>query len=235
MSLEKDGSDRIADKKDVVLVTDEELKEKPFKRIFVSPEPSNHKGTERDAREQSGGQGTEEKKSKKRDRDQEYERESHSTRIESTKKQKSDDRLSSRIEGGSEAKSTPSWLQTGIRVKIISKKIDNHGRHYLSKGSVLDVYYPSSKSSRDRSGKVASIRLDNGVVLQDIKEKYLETVLPKNIGDSCMILTGEHRGLSGTLMEKDYDKNEVTIQLIEEMDIVLLSMDSVAALAEIER
>jgi G patch domain and KOW motifs-containing protein len=235
VSLEKDGSDRIVDKRDVVLVTDEELKEKPFKRIFISPESSAQSG--------GGGEGATEKdkkkkshpKSNKREREEENERDSRSSQMAMTKKQKSDRREAGGGEGGGGNGSSPSWLQTGIRVKIISKKIDDHGRHYLSKGSVIDVYYPSSsssKSSRDRSSsKVASLRLDNGVVLQDVKEKYLETVLPKNIGDSCMVLTGEYRGLSGTLMEKDYERNEVTIQLTEEMEILLLSMDSVAALA----
>jgi G patch domain and KOW motifs-containing protein len=242
VSLEKDGSDRIVDKRDVVLVTDDELKEKPFKRIFLSPESlsstlgRNGSDKDRDSRQPQGSS-----KSNKRDRDEEHERDTlkkhKSDRREKNERQTSSKSSGATADRGGENNGSPSWLQTGIRVKIVSKKINDHDRHYLSKGTIIDVYYPSSKSSRDRSSsssaaaKVASLRLDSGVVLQDVKEKYLETVLPKNVGESCLILTGEHRGLSGTLIEKDYERNEVTVQLVEEMEIVLLSMDSVAALA----
>lgn len=46
-----------------------------------------------------------------------------------------------------------------------------------------------------------------------------------------MILTGEHSGFIGNLIELDYDRNQVTLQLEDDdMDILLLSMDSVAAI-----
>jgi hypothetical protein len=224
-----------------VLVTDDELKEKPFKRIFLQPaDPPSERGERVDRERERERERDNSKKSKSKKRDREEERHQQRRGDEDGNKKQKADPHNGRTEAASSSVSTSasssskSWLHTGIRVKIISKKIDDHGRHYLSKGTVLDVYFPSgpsSSSSSSTSSKVASIRLDSGVVLQEIKEKYLETVLPKSVGDSCLILTGEHRGETATLLEKDYDRNEVTIQLTEEMEIVLLAMDSVAALA----
>lgn len=222
--LEKDGTEVIIDKKYLVLVTDDELKERPFKRILKLSGESDRGKIDQDSRDLEGrDERKHEKKSKssKREREDEKEREK-----EFSKKRKDNS-----VDDESLQKKAASWLLNGIRVKIVSKKADGQGRYYLSKGTVVDVYYPSTKNRDSTSNKLASIRLDNGVVLQDVKEKYLETVLPKNIGDTCMILTGDHRGLSGTIMEKDFDRNEVTVQLLEEMEILLLSMDSVAELA----
>jgi G patch domain/KOW motif-containing protein len=232
VSLENWGSSVEIDRREALLVTDEELKEKPFKRIFLPPEDSRRDSSrdERDyektsksaksknSRDDHDASQTSSSRSHKRNRD---ERDAHSRCSETNHDQKKKQR--------DDHSAPSSWLRTGIRVKIVSKKAAE-SKYYLSKGSVADVYFPPSSSSSKE--KMATIRLDSGVVLQDIKEKYLETVVPKNIGDQCMILHGEYRGQIGVIQQTDYDRDQVAVQLVEEMsEVLLLSLDSIAQLA----
>ncbi|KAJ1425311.1 hypothetical protein B484DRAFT_451111 [Ochromonadaceae sp. CCMP2298] len=108
------------------------------------------------------------------------------------------------------------WLRENIRVKVVSKTLSD-GRAYLQKGQILDVY---------KLGE-CSVRLDGGAVLEGVRERHLETVLPK-VGGSCMVLLGEYRGQGATLLEKG---EGVTVQLQDDLDVVVLEMDAIAATA----
>jgi hypothetical protein len=116
------------------------------------------------------------------------------------------------------------WLRAGIRVKVISKRVGS-GQFYLRKGCVEDVHCSSTSSS---GSKVASVRLDQQSGLQEIKEKYLETVLPAE-GGACLLLVGEYAGCLAVLLEKDAARNRACVQLVEDKVIVTTSMDEVAA------
>lgn len=112
------------------------------------------------------------------------------------------------------------WLRSGIRVRIISKKAGGTST-YLQKASVVDVYEDG----------VASLRLDvDGSVLEGVKQKYLETVLPL-CGQSVIVLFGVHCGQSAQLLEKRKDEQNAVVQLCEEMEIVVVQMDQIAALS----
>ena len=117
-----------------------------------------------------------------------------------------------------------SWLVSGIRVRIVSKKAgggEGGGgeKAYLKKGVVLDVH----------SLGVASIRLDDGTILNAIKERHLETVLP-GIGGVCLILYGEYKGESAILVEKQKVNETVLLQLTDDLTIISMQMDHTAAL-----
>ena len=116
-----------------------------------------------------------------------------------------------------------SWLLTGIRVRIVSKKVESgpSSSCYLAKGVVLDV------PDRGRG----TVRLDDGRVVEAIKEKYLETVLP-SVGGTCTVLLGAFRGQSATLLEKRKDDGQVVVQLSEDLELVVLSMDHIAAASQ---
>lgn len=111
-----------------------------------------------------------------------------------------------------------SWIRPGIRVKLISKKIAD-GKFYLQKGTIIDVV----------SQGVATIRFDNGrTLVESVKEKYLETVLP-SVGEVVVILVGLYKGESAILLEKYNDKQKVLVQLTESLEVLELSMDDIAA------
>ena len=56
----------------------------------------------------------------------------------------------------------------------------------------------------------------------------METVLPV-IGGSCTVLRGTYKGESAILLEKRKDNSLVFIQLKDDLEGVLLSMDDIAA------
>jgi transcription antitermination factor NusG len=110
------------------------------------------------------------------------------------------------------------WLRNGIRVRIISEKVGGSKAH-LQKGWVMDVY------SQDR----ATVKLDSGKIIQEVKEKYLETVLP-TVGNICMVLNGPYKNQTVTLLEKNKETEKATVQLAEELDVIFeISMNFIAA------
>lgn len=112
-------------------------------------------------------------------------------------------------------KSKSSWILPNLRVRVITEKL---GNAYLQKGTIIDVVEEG----------VGVIRLDSGVVLERVKEKYLETVLP-SVGASCIVLVGKHKGQLATLLEKKKQEERVILQLSEEFEIIEMSMNHVAA------
>lgn len=110
-----------------------------------------------------------------------------------------------------------SWVRSGIRVKLISKKVGD-GKCYLQKGTIVDVY---------KQGE-ATVRFDNAQLIESIKEKYLETVLPST-GQSCIVLVGPYKGESAILMEKHPEDDKAIIQLSESLEVLEISMDHIAA------
>ena len=117
------------------------------------------------------------------------------------------------------------WLRTGIRVRIVSKKASASSKHYLQKAHVMDVYQGSSL-------RMATLRMEgDGSVIENVKEKYLETVLP-GVGEVCMILSGAEKGQLANLLEKRKDKDSAVVQLVDDMsEILTIPMDEVAAIA----
>jgi G patch domain/KOW motif-containing protein len=119
----------------------------------------------------------------------------------------------------SHSKSTiNSWLQQGIRVKIISKKVEA-GKVYLQKGCIVDI--PSQS--------MALVRCDNGQLVE-AKEKYLETVLPR-IGESCMILAGVHRSEHAICRHRNDKLSKASVELCDSFDIIQVDFDDVAAIS----
>jgi G patch domain/KOW motif-containing protein len=114
----------------------------------------------------------------------------------------------------SEKKRPSTWLIPSIRVRVITSK---YGRsHDKKKGIVVDV-----------TVKGATLKMENGNILQDIPERYLETALPK-MGGNAVILVGEHRFAKGRLLERDTRANKGAIQLFEDMNIVTTVLDDMA-------
>jgi len=115
--------------------------------------------------------------------------------------------------------STSGWLVVGIRVKVISKKMNSDTLHlYLEKGTVVDI--PAKNT--------ATLRLDNGKIIENVKAKYLETVLP-DVGGLCLILFGENKGETAKLLEKKREKERAVIELTDSLQILEVSMNSIAS------
>lgn len=66
------------------------------------------------------------------------------------------------------------------------------------------------------------------IIYDNIREKYLETVLPKDKDQEVIILRGEFRGEVGKILSKDKKKDEVLVQ-VGLVDIIKLSQDDLCA------
>ncbi|CAH2078020.1 unnamed protein product [Thlaspi arvense] len=103
-------------------------------------------------------------------------------------------------------KTATSWLRSRIKVRVISKDVKG-GRLYLKKAVVTDVVGPTT----------CDITMDETQELvQGIDQELLETALPRR-GGPVLVLSGRHKGVYGSLVEKDLD---------EETGVVCCDVDS---------
>ncbi|KAG1951003.1 G-patch domain and KOW motifs-containing protein [Pimephales promelas] len=96
----------------------------------------------------------------------------------------------------------PSWLQRDLRVRFIDKAFKG-GKYYNSKMRVEDVLTPHT----------CVCRTEDNRLLDDIRQKMLETIVPKNDSDFIMVVMGEHRGQVGRILKRDREKCRAMVQL----------------------
>eukprot|EP01135_Chromosphaera_perkinsii_P010759 Nk52_evm38s2209 gene=Nk52_evmTU38s2209 len=96
-----------------------------------------------------------------------------------------------------------SWLRKGITVRIVSKSF-KRGKYYREKVEVIAVF---------DNRKECDCKTDDGVVLRDMREKELETVLPRGLGGTVVVVWGKHIGKTGKIIRKDKDKCRALVEL----------------------
>ncbi|CDW79585.1 g patch domain and kow motifs-containing [Stylonychia lemnae] len=110
------------------------------------------------------------------------------------------------------------WILPGLIVRVISKKIEE-GKLYNTKLKVTDVLNESRFLAVPLQADSSSKR-----VYDDLREKDLETVLPRDLNEPVAVLKGEFRGETGKILSKDKKKDQVVIQ-VGLTDIVTVSQD----------
>ncbi len=111
------------------------------------------------------------------------------------------------------------WLREGITVRVVSKK---QGNAYLQKGEVVDVY--------GGDGSASVKLLSSGNLVDNIKQKHLETVLPPT-GGECLVLMGQYKGQAGRLLEKRKTDETCVLELSESLEVVVVGMEEIASYA----
>ncbi|KAA0713769.1 G-patch domain and KOW motifs-containing protein [Triplophysa tibetana] len=96
----------------------------------------------------------------------------------------------------------PTWLQRDLRVRFIDKAFKG-GKYYNSKMTIEDVLTPYTCVCRTEEGRL----------LDDIRQKMLETMVPKNDSESIMVVVGEHKGQVGRILKRDREKCRAMVQL----------------------
>ena len=71
------------------------------------------------------------------------------------------------------------------------------------------------------------LHMADGEVLERVPERYLTTALPR-VGGNAVVLTGANRFGRGRLIERDLERGRGVVQLVEDMDVVELSLDDIA-------
>lgn len=109
------------------------------------------------------------------------------------------------------------WLRSHIRVRIISKELKS-GRLYLKKGEVVDVVGPTS----------CDISMDESTELvQGVDQSILETALPKR-GGPVLVLLGKHKGVYGSLVERDMERELGVVQDADTHDLLNVKLEQIA-------
>lgn len=117
---------------------------------------------------------------------------------------------------GSDTRSKVRWLQSHIRVRVVSEKLSK--RLYLMKGKVVDVVGPTT----------CDIMMDDGSQLvQGVEQDMLETVLPRTNG-RVLVLYGKHKGMYGHLVEKNSEEEIGLVEDADTKDIVRVRYDQMA-------
>uniref|UniRef100_A0A8C1D5M3 G-patch domain and KOW motifs-containing protein n=1 Tax=Cyprinus carpio carpio TaxID=630221 RepID=A0A8C1D5M3_CYPCA len=132
-------------------------------------------------------------KDKEREKEQEQQRE---------REQRLNNRHSSTHYFSRPSPPAPSWLQRDLRVRFIDKAFKG-GKYYNSKMRVEDVLTPHTCVCRTEEGRL----------LDDIRQKMLETIVPKSDSDYIMVVLGEHRGQVGRILKRDREKSRAMVQL----------------------
>ena len=66
-----------------------------------------------------------------------------------------------------------------------------------------------------------------GKLLDELRQRDLETLIPKNLGAVVMVVRGKHRFRRGKLLERDSRRSEALVQLMGEPTAVTFSYDDV--------
>ncbi|TNV71968.1 hypothetical protein FGO68_gene6460 [Halteria grandinella] len=106
------------------------------------------------------------------------------------------------------------WVLPNIIIRCISKKVAD-GKLYNRKLRITDV--PSAYQF------LASPIEGENVVYECLREKDVETVIPKD-GGEVAVLKGEYKGEVGKVIGRDKKKERVTVQ-VGMMDIIEVSLD----------
>ncbi|XP_004144463.3 protein MOS2 [Cucumis sativus] len=110
-----------------------------------------------------------------------------------------------------------SWLTSHIRVRIISKEFKG-GKFYLKKGEIVDVVGPS----------ICDISIDGSrELVQGVSQELLETALPRR-GGPVLVLYGKHKGVYGSLVERDLDKETGVVRDADSHELLNVRLEQIA-------
>ncbi|KAK1408347.1 hypothetical protein QVD17_40054 [Tagetes erecta] len=113
--------------------------------------------------------------------------------------------------------SSRSWLNSHIRVRVISKELKG-GRLYLQKGEIVDVVGPTT----------CDISMDNSrELVQGVDQEFLETALPRR-GGPVLVLYGRHKGVFGSLQEKDMDDETAVVRDADTHALINVKLEQIA-------
>ncbi|XP_004226250.2 G-patch domain and KOW motifs-containing protein-like [Ciona intestinalis] len=113
------------------------------------------------------------------------------------------------------SKPKPTWLRPHLKVRMVDKKYKK-GKYFREKLIVVDVL--------DATGR-CSCKSEQGILLDDVREEMLETVVPKSISDAYVSITSrgrlKHDGKLAKILEKDRSNCRAYLQLLEDRDVCL--------------
>ncbi|KAI6234353.1 G-patch domain-containing protein [Aphelenchoides fujianensis] len=107
------------------------------------------------------------------------------------------------------------WVAPELRVRVISRDYKD-GRYFKQKMRVVDAADRDHCELRDDSGRIHTL-----------KQKHLETVIPKGRGGQVMIVAGKHRGQVGQVVERDDRRYQLDVRVLGRRDVIKADFDDV--------
>lgn len=125
------------------------------------------------------------------------------------------------------------WARTDLLVRFIDEDYKK-GRLFRQKVRIVDVARKDDITITDEKGTTHYSKLDirlavQKVKLSDINQSWLETVIPREIGDKLMIVSGKRSGKLAVMVDKDKRKEKVTARLVSNNDVVTVYFEDVCA------
>eukprot|EP00043_Microstomoeca_roanoka_P004503 m.50099 g.50099 ORF g.50099 m.50099 type:complete len:585 (+) comp12524_c0_seq1:76-1830(+) len=108
------------------------------------------------------------------------------------------------------------WVCPDIRVRVVSETYQR-GKQYNKKVRVVDVMSSDS----------ITCLTDEGKMLEGLRQKDLETLIPKQLGDRVIVVKGKYRGHVGTLLDRLKKREEVLLQFEDDSRPHTASFDDV--------
>ena len=108
----------------------------------------------------------------------------------------------------------------GLIVRVVSKKVEG-GRLYNTKVKITDVLSAFKFHAIPHDGSSTTL-------YENLREKDIETVIPKEDGQQVAILKGDFKGEIGKILSRDKKKEQLTIQ-VGMTDIIHMHLDDCCA------
>ena len=109
-----------------------------------------------------------------------------------------------------------SWIQKRLRVRIIDKNY-RKGKFYKEKVVINKVY----------DDHYCVCETDDKIMLDDVRDEMIETVIPRKENAEVIVLQGEHKGRIGYLIERDDQKYSATVRLSKMKDYINFDFDHI--------
>ncbi|KAF1758451.1 hypothetical protein GCK72_014909 [Caenorhabditis remanei] len=133
---------------------------------------------------------------------------SSSSKSSSSKNEKSDD----------SRRSEKLWARTDLLVRFIDEDF-KRGSLFKQKVRIVDVAGKDDITIED----------DRGNTHYNVRQSWIETVIPRDVGEKLMIVAGKRAGKLAAMLDKDKRKEKVTVRLVETNDVVTAYFEDVCA------
>lgn len=152
-----------------------------------------------------------------RDQDRRKRDDNGEERTSLKRKSERDDEKATQKKKKQDQSSSSIWVHPCLKVRFVDEKFKN-GRYFKTKVVIIDVV------SRDS----CICRAENGDLLEGIRQDQLETVIPRDLTSTMMIVKGSHRSQLAEILDRDKERCKAVIQFIPDRDQVLtLDYDSI--------
>ncbi|CAO4374869.1 unnamed protein product [Caenorhabditis nigoni] len=125
---------------------------------------------------------------------------------------------SSKYDYDDHRKSEKLWARTDLLVRFIDEDFKK-GSLFKQKVRIVDV------AGKDE----ITIEDDRGNTYYNVRQSYLETVIPRDVGEKLMIVAGKRGGKLAVMLDKDKYKEKVTLRLVATNEVVTSYFEDVCA------